>query len=80
MEAHVLQSRYRRAGSPVLLAFGHERDGKNLRAGLLFVSAQLDDREYDLFDSEGVVTVRLPRDLVDLSEDACKLNVTLEEA
>ena len=77
----MLQSRYRRAGSPVLLTFGHELKDKTLAAGLVFVSAQLDDRPYELFDPNdpnSVVTVRLPETLVDLSDDRCKLNMTLE--
>ena len=52
-----------------------------MQAGLAFISAQLDDRPYQLFDPNdptSIVTVRLPESLVDLSDDRCKLNMTLE--
>lgn len=76
----MLQSRYRRAGSPVLLAFGPKLEKERLRVGMLFVSAQLDQRDYELYDPESgeAVKVRLPAGLLDLSTDAMRANVGVE--
>lgn len=79
----MLQSRYRRAGSPVLLAFGPESKGDGtMQVGILFVSAQLDRRPYPMYDPDAPdgdqVTVNLPDSLIDRPSDVLKTNVTLE--
>lgn len=78
----MLASTYRRAAAPVLLAFGHKIEDGRLHAGLLFISAQLDAQPYHLSDPDTNqrVTVHLPRELVDLSDDTMKTNATLEVA
>lgn len=81
----MLQSRQRRAGAPLLFAFGARLDekGRTLRVPLLIYSAELDPLVYDLFDPDDpgrVTRVRLPDILIDHYEDAYRLNVTLEVA
>lgn len=68
---------------PILLAFGPAREDNTLRAGLLFVSAELDAGVYHLFDPSNPkerVAVRLPAELVDLPHDKHIVNARLETA
>ena len=76
----MLRSRYRRAGAPVLLAFGAGMEREALHVGLLFVSAQLDPLDYALYDPDTneELVVRLPEALLDLTDDVMKVNVKLE--
>jgi hypothetical protein len=79
----MMVSRQRRAGAPLLFAFGAQVMEGRVRVPLLIYSAQLDPITYDLFDPdnpEEVVRVRLPEVLIDHFEDAHRLNVTLEVA
>lgn len=76
----MLRSRYRRAGAPVLLAFGAGMERGGLHVGLLFISAQLDPLDYVLYDvdTDEQTTVRLPEALLDMPKDRMKTNVVLE--
>lgn len=79
----MMQSRQRRAGAPLLFAFGAQVEEGRVRVPLLIYSAQLDPLTYDLFDPDQpqeTVRVRLPSVLIDHYEDAYRLNVTLEVA
>ncbi len=79
----MMVSRQRRAGAPLLFAFGARVEGHALRVPLLIYSAQLDPLTYDLFDPDNPeegVRVRLPDVLLDHHEDAYQVNVTLEVA
>jgi len=78
-----MQSRQRRAGAPLLFAFGAQEleDGGAIRVPLLIFSAQLDPLTYDLFDPDepsAVVRVTLPEEFLDRPVDAHAKHVTLE--
>ena len=79
----LLVSTYKRAGYPVLYAWGARLDGDRIRVPMLYVSAQIDAIAYHLHDPDDagrtpILTVRLPADLVDLSADKHVQNATLE--
>jgi hypothetical protein len=78
-----MQSRQRRAGAPLLFAFGPKVEDGALRVPLLIFSAQLDPLTYDLFDPDDpkvAVRVTLPESILDRPRDAHATHVTLEVA
>jgi hypothetical protein len=73
----VLISTYKRAGEPVIVAFGAVRDGTALRCGLLFVRGGLKQLEFTLFNEAERLKVRLPETYIK-SADEYYRNATLE--
>ena len=67
----MLQSTYKRAGEPCVVAFGHRLEGDTLFCPLLFVRSHLPERPYTLrdVDTEARLVVTLPPSFLGMAKD-----------
>ena len=75
-----LLARTEREGEAVVCAYGCTREGKAVRAGLLFVAERVLGAEHDFVDpaTQESARLRLPENALGLAQDGYLIDATLE--